>query len=160
MLEGTFAVVVGGSSGIGLGAAAALARAGAKVAITGRSADKAQAAAASIGPNVVTHAVDAKDLGAMQDEGGRSRPLVSALQAWLREQRSKLSASNEVPKAIQYSLSRWTALTRFLDDGRLCMSNNAAEPALHSIAVGRHNWTFAGSDDPCQQTPRRGLVRS
>jgi transposase len=82
-----------------------------------------------------------------RERHGRSRPLVSALQVWLREQRSKLSASNEIAKAIQYSLSRWTALTRFLDDGRLCMSNNAAERALRCIAVGRHNWTFAGSDE-------------
>jgi transposase len=77
----------------------------------------------------------------------RSRPLVAALETWLREQRRKLSARNEIAKAIQYSLNRWTALTRFLDDGRLCMSNNAAERALRGIAVGRHNWTFAGSDE-------------
>jgi len=76
----------------------------------------------------------------------RSRPLVVALETWLREQRRKLSASNQVAKAIQYSLNRWTALTRFLDDGRLCMSNNAAERALRCVAVGRKNWTFAGSD--------------
>src|SRR5713226_658555 len=77
----------------------------------------------------------------------RSRPLVAALETWLREQRRKLSARNEIAKAIQYSLNRWTALARFLDDGRLCMSNNAAERALRGIAVGRHNWTFAGSDE-------------
>jgi transposase len=77
----------------------------------------------------------------------RSRPLITALETWLREQRRKLSARNEIAKAIQYSLNRWTALTRFLDDGRLCMSNNAAERALRGIAVGRHNWTFAGSDE-------------
>jgi transposase len=77
----------------------------------------------------------------------RSRPLVLALETWLRAQRRKLSARNEVAKAIQYSLNRWTELTRFLDDGRLCMSNNAAERALRCVAVGRHNWTFAGSDE-------------
>jgi transposase len=77
----------------------------------------------------------------------RSRPLVIALETWLREQRRKLSASNQVAKAIQYSLNRWPALVRFLDDGRLCMSNNAAERALRGIAIGRHNWTFAGSDE-------------
>jgi transposase len=76
-----------------------------------------------------------------------SRPLVTALEAWLREQRAKLSARNEVAKAISYSLNRWTELVRFLDDGRLCMSNNAAERALRGIAVGRKNWTFAGSDE-------------
>ncbi len=81
----------------------------------------------------------------------RSRPLVAALETWLREQRRKLSARNEIAKAIQYSLNRWTALTRFLDDGRLCISNNAAERALRGIAVGRHNWTFAGSDEGGQR---------
>jgi transposase len=77
----------------------------------------------------------------------RSRRLLVELEAWLREQRAKLSAKNDTAKAIHYSLKRWIALTRFLDDGRLCMSNNAAERALRAIAVGRHNWTFAGSDE-------------
>jgi transposase len=76
-----------------------------------------------------------------------SQPLVVELETWLRQQRAKLSAKNETAKAIQYSLKLWGALTRFLDDGRLCMSNNAAERALRGIAVGRHNWTFAGSDN-------------
>ena len=76
-----------------------------------------------------------------------SRPLVVALEAWLREQRRKLSAGNQLAKAIQYSLNRWSGLIRFLDDGRLCMSNNAAERAVRGIAVGRRNWTFAGSDE-------------
>lgn len=76
----------------------------------------------------------------------RSRPLVEDLGAWLREERAKLSSKNPIAKAIQYSLKLWPALTRFLDDGRVCLSNNAAERALRGIAVGRHNWTFAGSD--------------
>ena len=77
----------------------------------------------------------------------RSRPLVVALEAWLREQRAKLSGQSEIAKAIAYSLTRWAALTRFLDDGRLCMSNNAAEREMRAIAIGRKNWTFAGSDE-------------
>jgi transposase len=76
----------------------------------------------------------------------RSGPRVEALEAWLREQYAKLSAANQVAKAIAYSLNHWRGLVRFLDDGRLCMTNNAAERALRGIAVGRHNWTFAGSD--------------
>ena len=76
----------------------------------------------------------------------RSRPRVEALEAWLREQYTRLSANSLVAKAIAYSLNCRDALTRFLDDGRLCMTNNAAERALRCIAVGRHNWTFAGSD--------------
>jgi transposase len=77
----------------------------------------------------------------------RSLPLVAALQTYLHEQRARLSGKSETARAIDYSLKRWPALTRFLDDGRLCLSNNAAERALRSIAVGRHNWTFAGSDE-------------
>jgi transposase len=77
----------------------------------------------------------------------RSRPLMVALEVWLREQRAKLSGQSSVSKAIAYCLNRWVALTRFLDDGRLCMSNNAAEREIRPIAVGRHNWTFAGSDE-------------
>ena len=76
----------------------------------------------------------------------RAKPLVDDLHDWLREQRTRLSAKNELAKAIDYGLKRWAALTRFLDDGRLCLSNNAAERALRGIAVGRNNWTFAGSD--------------
>ena len=77
----------------------------------------------------------------------RSRPLIIELESWLREQRARLSKNSDTGKAIDYSLKRWTALTRFLDDGRLCMSNNAAERELRAIAVGRRNWTFAGSDE-------------
>jgi transposase len=77
----------------------------------------------------------------------RSRSLVLELEAWLREQRAKLSGQSETAKAIAYSLTRWAALTRFLDDGRLCMSNNAAEREIRAVAVGRKNWTFAGSDE-------------
>ena len=77
----------------------------------------------------------------------RSRPLVEALHAFLRDRRAKLSGKSETAKAIDYSLKRWQVFTRFLDDGRLCMSNNAAERALRAVAVGRKNWTFAGSDE-------------
>ncbi|MFZ1893386.1 MAG: IS66 family transposase [Rhodoplanes sp.] len=77
----------------------------------------------------------------------QSRALLAELQTWLRGQRARLSSKSETAKAIDYALKRWTALTRFLDDGRLCMSNNAAERALRCVAVGRRNWTFAGSDE-------------
>jgi transposase len=76
----------------------------------------------------------------------RSRPLVENLKTWLTEERAKLSSKNPVAKAIDYSLKRWPAMALFLADGRVCLSNNAAERALRGIAVGRHNWTFAGSD--------------
>ena len=76
----------------------------------------------------------------------RSRPMTDALEAWLRDERRKLSSKSPVAKAVDYSLKRWPAFTRFLDDGRICMSNNAAERAVRGIAVGRKNWTFCGSD--------------
>src|ERR1019366_8132077 len=60
----------------------------------------------------------------------RSKPRVAALEAWLREQRDRVSAKSEIAKAINYSLNRWAAFTRFLDDGRICLSNNAAERAV------------------------------
>ena len=77
----------------------------------------------------------------------RSKPLVDALAAWLPDQYAKVSPNGKVGKAIAYSLNAWDALVRFLDDGRLCMSNNAAERAMRPIATGRRNWTFAGSDE-------------
>ncbi len=77
----------------------------------------------------------------------RSRPLIIELENWLREQRGRVSKNSDTGKAIDYSLKRWTELTHFLDDGRLCMTNNAAERELRAVAVGRKNWTFAGSDE-------------
>ncbi len=76
----------------------------------------------------------------------QSKPLVLDLEHYLREQRMLLSAKSDTAKAINYILSRWVAFTRFLDDGRICLSNNAAERALRGIAIGRWNWTFCGSD--------------
>ena len=76
----------------------------------------------------------------------RSMPLVVALKEWMTTARAKLSHNAPVAKAMDYMLSRWDAFTRFLADGRLCLSNNAAERALRGIALGRKAWLFAGSD--------------
>jgi transposase len=76
----------------------------------------------------------------------RTKPLVSGLEAWLHIQHERVSRKSDTGKAIAYALNHWTALTRFLGDGRVCLSNNAAERALRGVAVGRRNWTFAGSD--------------
>ena len=73
-------------------------------------------------------------------------PLVADLEAWMRAERAKLSRHNDAAKAMDYMLKRWPAFTRFLDDGRICLTNNAAERALRCVAVGRRNWTFCGSD--------------
>ena len=75
-----------------------------------------------------------------------SRPLVDELEARMRAERPKLSRGSDLAKAMDYMLKRWTAFTRFLDDGRVCLSNNAAERGLRGIALGRKSWLFAGSD--------------
>jgi len=71
---------------------------------------------------------------------------MSELHAWLTEQLRKLSRNHDLAKAISYMLRRWDAFTRFLDDGRICITNNAAERALRGIALGRKSWLFCGSD--------------
>jgi transposase len=76
----------------------------------------------------------------------QSAPLVAELEAWMRQERAKLSRHAEVAKAMDYMLKRWQAFTRFLSDGRVCLTNNAAERALRGIALGRKSWLFAGSD--------------
>ena len=76
----------------------------------------------------------------------RSSPLVAELEAWMRAERAKLSRGNDLAKAMDYLLKRWPAFTRFLDDGRACLSNNTAERALRGIALGRKSWLFCGSD--------------
>jgi transposase len=71
-------------------------------------------------------------------------PLVGQLKAWTRGERARLSRHNDVAKAIDYMLKRWPAFTRFLDNGKICLSNNAAQRALRGIALGRRSWLFAG----------------
>jgi hypothetical protein len=72
--------------------------------------------------------------------------MVSALETWMRIARSKMSRHADVAKAMDYMLKRWPTFSRFVDDGRICMTNNAAERALRGIALGRKSWLFAGSD--------------
>ena len=76
----------------------------------------------------------------------RSKPLVEALHAYLRIQLLEFSRSHDIYKASNYLLKRWDAFARFLDDGRICLSNNTAERALRGIALGRKSWLFCGSD--------------
>jgi transposase len=76
----------------------------------------------------------------------RVAPLVASLEQWMRAERSKLSRHADVAKAMDYMLKRWGAFTRFLDDGRICLTNNAAERGLRGVALGRKAWLFAGSD--------------
>jgi transposase len=88
-------------------------------------------------------------LSSEQRVAGRHRdiaPLVDDLIDWMKRERAKLSRHNEVAKAMDYMLKRIDVFTCFLDDGRVCLSNNAAERVLRGIALGRKSWLFAGSD--------------
>jgi transposase len=76
----------------------------------------------------------------------RVAPLVSELETWMRAQRARLSRHHDLARAMDYMLKRWQTFTRFLGDGRICLTNNAAERVLRSIALGRKSWLFAGSD--------------
>ena len=76
----------------------------------------------------------------------RVAPLVALLEQWMRDERGKLSRHADVARAMDYMLKRWAAFTRFLDDGRICLTNNAAERVLRGVALGRRSWLFAGSD--------------
>src|SRR6476660_230813 len=76
----------------------------------------------------------------------QSAPLLAALEAWLREQHSRLSRSASVAQPIDYMLKRWDRFARFIEDGRVCLTNNAAERALRGFALGRKSWLFAGSE--------------
>ncbi len=77
-----------------------------------------------------------------------ARPLVDSLHDWMLVERDRMSKHNPVAKAINYMLTkdRWTAFTRFLKDGRVCLTNNAAERALRGVALGRKSWLFVGSE--------------
>ena len=76
----------------------------------------------------------------------RARPLLDSLHAWLESCLTKLSRKSDTTAAVKYALSLWPALTRYADDGRLEIDNNAAERALRVVALGRRNYLFAGSD--------------
>jgi transposase len=75
----------------------------------------------------------------------KARPVADHLHAWLIAQRHKVPDGSATAKAIAYSLNRWTALTRYLDDGTLPADNNWIENRIRPIALGRANWLFAGS---------------
>ena len=84
----------------------------------------------------------------------RSRPIADALHAWLLAQRQTLAKADVTAKAIDYSLSNWRALTRYLDDGNVPIDNNAVENSIRPLAIGRRNWLSVGS----QQAGERAAV--
>lgn len=98
------------------------------------------------------YGIEAEIRGRLPDERAavrqaRAGPELELLHAWLHTSLMQLSKKSELAIAIRYALSRWAALTRFRDDGRLEIDNNAAERALRAVALGRKNWLFAGSDE-------------
>jgi hypothetical protein len=76
----------------------------------------------------------------------RAGPLLNDMRSWLTNLLGRVSAKSELAQAIGYSLTRWTALTRYVEDGRIEIDNNAAERALRGVALGRNNYLFMGSD--------------
>ena len=75
----------------------------------------------------------------------RSKPVAQLMYKWLMAHRPQISDGSAGAKAMDYTIKRWTALTRFLDDGQLPIDNNLIENAIRPIALGRSNWLFAGS---------------
>lgn len=75
----------------------------------------------------------------------QTKPLLDALHQWMLLQRQKVPEGSASAKALDYSLRRWEALTRFADDGQLPVDNNWIENQIRPIAIGRNNWLFAGS---------------
>jgi hypothetical protein len=84
--------------------------------------------------------------GRLAERRTQSRPLVDDLRVYMRAQVARLARGHDLAKAINYILKRWAAFTLFLEDGRVCLSNNAAERGLRGIALGRKSWLFCGSD--------------
>jgi len=76
----------------------------------------------------------------------RAAPLLAELRTWMEKTLRSLSPKSETSEAIRYALSRWRALTRYADDGRIEIDNSAAERALRAVALGRKNYLFCGSD--------------
>ena len=97
------------------------------------------------------YAIEEEILGRSAEErrqvrNERSKPLLESLKQWMEETLGKLSRKSDTTRAIRYALDRWDALTRYCDDGRLEIDNNAAERALRVVVLGRKNYLFAGSD--------------
>lgn len=95
----------------------------------------------------IERGINGKPAGERRDvRADLTAPLVADLEVWMRGNRARLSRHDPVAKAMDYMLKDWTAFTAFLTDGRICLTNNAAERALRGIALGRKSWLFAGSD--------------
>lgn len=97
------------------------------------------------------YTIEAAIFGKPPDERRRvrqseARPLIEQMQAWFTDTLRRVPGRSDIAGAIRYALSRWDALTRYLDDGTLAIDNNPVERAIRPLALGRKNWLFAGSD--------------
>jgi transposase len=102
----------------------------------------------------IEHLADAQGLGPADRAAlrqARTAPVLERLQRWCALTRTQEPPSTDLAKAAGYCLNQWTALTRFLDDGRLSPDNNLCESQLRDIALGRRNYLFAGSHDAAQR---------
>ena len=91
---------------------------------------------------------EVKDLSAderLRIRQTESKPLLDALHQWMVLQRQRITDGTATAKALDYSLKRWVALSRFAQNGRLPIDNNWIENQIRPIAIGRNNWLFAGS---------------
>jgi hypothetical protein len=88
---------------------------------------------------------DADASARLQQRRSRSAPIAAALHAWMLAQRARVTDGTATARALDYSLQRWTALTRFLEDPRLPIDNNHDEQQIRPWATGRKNWLFAGT---------------
>jgi transposase len=95
--------------------------------------------------DVEREVADANGQARLEARTRRSRPVADALHRWMRQQRQKIPDGSATARAIDYSLKRWVALTRYLADGDLPIDNNWVENRIRPIALGRQNWLFAGS---------------
>jgi hypothetical protein len=114
-------------------------------------AHKSQVAAEAMERIAALYAIEKEIRGHPADQrrevrDARARPLLDWLKQWLEETLGKLSRKSDTALAVRYALSRWDALLRYVDDGRLEIDNNPAERALRTVALGRKNYLFAGSD--------------
>src|SRR5229473_2494639 len=121
-------------------------------------AHKSPVAAEAIERIAALYAVEKEIRGYPADErrevrDARARPLLDSLKQWLEETLRKLSRKSDTALAVRYALSRWEALLRYVDDGRIEIDNNAAERALRTVALGRKNYLFAGSDAGGERAP-------
>ena len=90
-----------------------------------------------------------------------SRPILARIGEWVREQRDAEPLESSFRKALSYVVNQWQALTRFLEDGRLCVDNNRAESEFHVLGVGRRNYLFWGSREGLESgLVLYGLIRS